>query len=186
MHFKANLETHKVFYRESRNKVATNNMLKIFQIWLVLVFLSMNSSLHAQDCYKKIEILLRDCRVPIHTLNFHHKRLVIETDSLHSINYSRIIIEPFDHILMDLDYSKIDSLLNRNYIGVEILSTVKSSETYGALYSYMFSDPDGNLYFDRYVIKRCGNMPFLIRYSSILGGNKENFERFELMLNRKD
>lgn len=146
----------------------------------------MNFSLSAQDCFAKIEQSLIDCGLLIHSRNveFDIKRLIIETDSINSKNYSKITAEPFDESIGNLDYNKIDSLIKLKYNGLEVLSSQRTSENYGVLYCYVINNSNGNPYFDRCVIKYIDNKPMLIIYSAVMGNNIKNFEKFECMINK--
>lgn len=163
-------------------------MVERLKVGLVIILSAMSFSLSGQNCYKKIEQSLIDCGLLIYSQKFESdiKRLIIETDSINSKKYSKIIIEPFDSSIKISDYNKVDSLIRINYNGSEILSSQRTTEIYGVLYCYVVGNPKGNPYFNRCVIRYFENIPLLMIYSSIMGSNSEYFGEFACMINKKE
>lgn len=52
------------------------------------------------------------------------------------------------------------------------------------MYGYVIKNPNGNPYYDRYTVQYVGKLPFIISYSSIMGNNQENFDRFECLMDK--
>lgn len=161
-------------------------MIERLKIVLLIIFSTVTFPISAQDYYKKIEQSLIDCGLLIHSKKIMSdpEKLIIETDSIVSKNYSRITVVTFNSLIDISDYNKVDSLIGPNCNGLEILSTQRIKESYGVLYCYVYKNPNGNPYLDKCVIKYFDNIPLLLIYSSIMGNNSENFERFECVINK--
>jgi hypothetical protein len=146
----------------------------------------MSITLSAQDYFNKIDKSIVDCGLNIYSkkLDYKAKQLILQTDSVSSLNYSLIVIEPFDNMINAADYNRIDSLISLKYKDSMILSTQRTDQKYGLMYWYVIKNPNGNPYSDRYTVQYLDKLPFIISYSSIMGNNRENFDRFECLIDK--
>ena len=160
--------------------------LSKFKLRLLFILLIMNFSLFSQNYYKKIEQSLIECGIKIYrkSSDFNNRKLIIETDSINSINYLKIQIERINCLIKVSDYEKIDSIIKTKYIGKEILSTSRTNGKYGNLYLYILNNKNGNPYFDKYILKNYRNENILISYNSIMGNNIKNFESLDCMIEK--
>jgi hypothetical protein len=107
----------------------TNNIEKI-NLKFLFVFLMLNFQLFSQDLFPKIEESLVDCGIVIYNIQIDltNEKLVIETDSIMSKNYSKILIEPLSNKIKISEYQKIDLLIREKYYKKEIISFTRTTE----------------------------------------------------------
>lgn len=143
------------------------------------------NELSAQNSFDKIEKSITDCGLKIYSkkLDFKAKHLILQTDSFSSLDYSLIVVEPFDSMINTKDYNKIDSV-GLKYKNSVVLSTQRTDQKYGLMYWFVIKNPNGNPYCDRYTIQYMDKLAFIISYCSIMGNNRENFDRFECLIDK--
>lgn len=163
--------------------IKIKNIEKI-NLKFLCICLMLNLQLFSQDLFPKIEKSLVECGIPLYKKqnDLINKKLIIETDSIVSKNYSKILIEYFNSSIETSEYQKIDSLIRKKYFDTEIISFSRTSEKYGILYMYLLKNTNGNPYFDKHIVKKYKNKNILFSYYSIMGNNRKNFEILESVM----
>ena len=141
---------------------------------------------YSQINYAKIENYIKDCDVNIFEKKHDSKKnvMVIQTDSIGSDNFAIFTFEPFTSSIRINDYNRIDSFIRIRYSDIEILSSQRTDEDLYVLHWYMTKDKKGHYVSDRFVVLDYDHSLILMKYTSIMGNNPLNFDRFECVIKK--
>jgi hypothetical protein len=100
----------------------------IVKLSLIFIGLITYTEISAQNGFDRIEKSIVDCGFKVYSKkkDLETKHLIIQTDSLLSLDYSLIVLEPFDSLIKTSDSGKIDSLISLKYKDSVILSAQRN------------------------------------------------------------
>lgn len=148
---------------------------------LLLVFLFIAPGFLAEAQYKFIEPYFKSCKLRIQSRDSKEHGWILETASSRAFARGEFILSPLDKLVPAHAFDKIDSLIVLHYIPGELVTSSRSTEGYGPLFSFVgVGENEQNILY-RFTVIKHGAEHFLFGYKAPVKKSWGLLERFECM-----